>query len=414
MRILFLTPQLPYPPRQGTALRNWGLLSGVARRHEVWLLSFDDRPDAGERIPEPLSRVCAGVAAFPVPRRGMAARLKTLAGSALPDMAWRLWSPEFAAALAQWRAQHAFDVIQVEGIELARYALDAPSAAGPPPKIVFDDHNCEHLFQQRAYELDRRNPARWHAAAYSFVQARRLRAFERRACVEADAVLCVSPQDAEHLRALQPSIRPDVIYNGIDVAAYSSGAVNHAAPAGPPSLVFTGKMDFRPNIDAMLWFGQEVFPRVKRAVPATRLYIVGQQPHPRLDVLRPDPNITITGAVDDIRPHVARADVYIAPLRAGGGTRFKLLEAMALSKAIVTTTLGCEGFDLAHGEDALIADTADAFAGAVIQALRDPGLRARLGAAANAFVRRTYDWSAIVPELESVYQRLAGGAGAAA
>lgn len=412
VRILFLTPQLPYPPRQGTAMRNWGLLSGVARRHDVWLLSFDDRPDAGDRIPEALSQACAGVAAFPVPGRGGLARLKTLATSGLPDMAWRLWSPDFAAQFAAWRDQHAFDVVQVEGIELARYVLDPPLAAGRAPKVVFDDHNCEYLLQRRAFETDLRNPSRLHAAAYSFAQWRRLREFERRACDAADAVLCVSPQDAAHLQALDPAIRPTVVFNGIDVEAYAAGQNNHAAPPGPPSLVFTGKMDFRPNIDAMLWFGLEVFPRIKRAVPATRLYIVGQQPHARLDVLRSDPNITITGAVDDVRPHIERAQVYIAPLRVGGGTRFKLLEAMALRKAIVTTTLGCEGFDVAHGDHMLIADTADAFAAAVIQALRDPGLRARLGAAANDFVRRTYDWSAIVPVLDRVYQGLAEGGAA--
>ncbi|HQX75928.1 MAG TPA: glycosyltransferase family 4 protein, partial [Thermoflexales bacterium] len=221
-----------------------------------------------------------------------------------------------------------------------------------------------------------------------------------------------SPQDAAHINALDPAITPHVVFNGIDLATYDlpdtpAPLASRGLPVNQaPTLVFTGKMDFRANIDAMLWFGQEVMPLVKKAVPTTRLYIVGQKPHTRLDMLRADPNITITGAVDDIRPHIAKAGVYIAPLRVGGGTRFKLLEAMALRKAIVTTSLGCEGFEIENGKQALIADSAPDFAQAVIRALRDAELRRSLGEAARAFVQATFDWSAIVPGLEQIYENV--------
>lgn len=392
-------------------MRNWGLISGVAKRHEVWLLSFDENPAGSAPLPD---GVCAQIATFPVPPRSMAQRLQRLVTSQLPDMAWRLWSPAFAAKLAEWVSAENFDVIQVEGIEMARYALELdskrPERSERSGRWVFDDHNCEYLLQRRAYETDRANPRRAHAAAYSFAQSRRLMAFEREICQRADAVLCVSPQDAAHIKALDPAITPHVIFNGIDLASYDlpdtpAPAASRGLPVNqPPTLVFTGKMDFRANIDAMLWFGQEVMPLIKKAVPTTRLYIVGQKPHARLDALRADPNITITGAVDDIRPHIAKAGVYIAPLRVGGGTRFKLLEAMALRKAIVTTSLGCEGFEIENGQRALIADTAPDFASAVIRALRDAELRRSLGEAARAFVQATFDWSAIVPGLERVYE----------
>jgi polysaccharide biosynthesis protein PslH len=423
MRILILTPQLPYPPRQGTALRNWGILSGLARHHEVWLLSFDERDHGGPIAPE-LRAACREVATFPVPRRSTPQRLRALVTSALPDMAWRLWSPAFAFKFEQWVSTQHFDIIQVEGIELARYAIQSSNVKRQTavisrrPSVVFDDHNCEYLFQRRAFEVDARQPKRWHAAAYSFAQWQRLRAFERRAARRADATLCVSPQDAALLAGLHPSIHPRVIFNGIDVDSYASFVAelhgdgtqssiqNRKSEIPNPMLVFTGKMDFRPNIDAMLWFGREVFPRIKQAVPEARLLIVGQKPSARLDVLRADTAITLTGSVDDVRPYIAQADVYVAPLRAGGGTRFKLLEAMAMRRAIVTTALGCEGFDVASGRELMIGDTPAAFADAVALLLRDPERRDEMGRAAHAFVSATYDWRVIVPELERVYKGL--------
>ncbi len=402
VKLLFLTPQLPHPPRQGTALRNWGLISHLAARgHEVSLLSFDE--DGAPLSPE-LQRTCARIVRVGVPRRGAAARLRTLATSPLPDMAWRLWSPEFQRACAALARETAPDILQIEGIELARYALEAGNAR--LPRVVFDDHNCEYLFQKRAFDTDARRPSRWHAAAYSFVQWRRLRGFERRALQRADATLCVSQQDQALLAQLAPGARIRVIPNGIDVAAYDRPQESGSWQAQAPTLVFTGKMDFRPNIDAALWMAQAILPAIAAAVPDVRLLIVGQKPGPRLDVLRGDWRITLTGAVDDIQPYIRWADVYVAPLLAGGGTRFKLLEAMALRKAIVSTPLGAEGFAVESGREMELADRPEAFAAAVVRLLREPAERQALGERARAFVEAHYDWSSIVPRLEEEYARL--------
>ena len=404
MRLLFLTPQLPFPPQQGTALRNWGLISRLAGNHEVWLLSFDER-GANQPVPAEVRRACKEVQTVPVPARTTTDRLRTLAASPLPDMAWRLWSPAFQRAFNLWLRDHHFDIVQVEGIELARYLIEAQQASIPRnAQFVFDDHNCEYVLQKRTHEADLKR-GRMHGAAYSYIQWQRLHGFERGAIKAADATLAVSPQDAALLRQLAPDKTVEVIYNGIDVAGYSAFAAP-APQAKKNTVVFTGKMDFRPNIEAMLWFAREAWPAIKQAIPAAQLRIVGQKPSPRLDVLRNDPDITITGQVDDVRPHIAEADVYIAPLLAGGGTRFKLLEAMAMRKAIVTTALGCEGFDVQPGREMMIADSGNDFAGAVIELLRSEGRRRQLGERAFTFVSATYDWKAIVPNLEQVYRRL--------
>jgi glycosyltransferase involved in cell wall biosynthesis len=374
-------------------------LSGLARRHEVWLLSF---AEPGETPHPTLAAACARIATFPSPVRTTSGRLQRLVTSTLPDMAWRLWSPAFLAQARAWLSETAFDALQVEGIELARYGLAlGPDIRARGGRVTFDDHNCEYLLQQRSAETDLRNPRRWHAAAYSLLQTQRLRAFERRAARDADATLVVSRQDGESLQRLDAALRPYEIPNGIDTAHYDGFATAEEGDA----LVFTGKMDFRPNIDAMLWFGAEVWPRIKAARPNTRWWIVGQKPSPRLDDLRADPMVTITGAVDDIRSEIGRAAVYIAPLRVGGGTRFKLLEAMAMRRAIVTTALGCEGFDVESGREMLVADAPEAFANGVLELLSDPDRRKALGERGHAFVRASYDWSAIVPRLEELLRK---------
>ncbi len=407
MRLLFFTPQLPFPPRQGTALRNWGLIQHLAARgHDIWLLTFDERTDNSAAIPAPLRDVCKEVVALPVPRRALRDRLRALLGSGLPDMAWRLWSPAFLDALGKMLRKRHFDAVQVEGIELARYMLAlTPQGKPRPTRFVFDDHNCEYLLQQRTFAADLPMPWRWHGAAYSFLQWQRLRQFERRAIRAADATLCVSAQDQHALRRLDDRASVHVIPNGINIADYTNWM---AAPAraSHPTVVFTGKMDFRPNVNAMLWFWRAIWPLVRQAHPHARLLVVGQKPSPRLAPLRHDPSVTLTGEVEDARPYIAQADVYVAPLLAGGGTRFKLLEAMAMRKAIVTTSLGCEGFEVSSGRELIIADSAAEFASAVSDLLRSSLRRQELGERAYRFVSSAWDWSMIIPRLEEVYARL--------
>ncbi len=387
-------------------MRNWGLIRHLAERgHHIWLLTFDERANGAAKMPAVLHEVCQEVVALPPPARSWRSRLRTLVGSSLPDMAWRLWSPAFLEALKELLRRHRFDVVQVEGIELARYMLALIAWASGAVRWVFDDHNCEYLLQQRTFLADLPMPWRWHGAAYSLVQWRRLRSFERRAIRAADVTLCVSPHDRKALQRLDAQASLCLIPNGICLADYAGhwASLNSSTS---PTVVFTGKMDFRPNVNAVWWFWRSVWPQVRQAHPQARLWVVGQKPSPRLDPLRADPSVTLTGEVEDTRPFIAQADVYVAPLLAGGGTRLKLLEAMAMHKAIVSTSLGCEGFDVVSGRELIIADTPAAFAGAVNALLGDPQRRQELGERAYRFVSNGWDWSAIVPRLEAVYASL--------
>ncbi len=392
-RILQITPQIPYPPRQGTALRNWGLLRGIAAHHSLSLLSFA-APDQPVEPPAPLAEVIERFAAIPQPRRRTADRLRALVADPRPDLALRLASPAFHETLRAWLAEGAFDWIQVEGLEMAPY-LDALRTLARPPRVIFDDHNCEYLLQRRASAADRRHPARWPAALYSAIQWRRLRRYEAEICRRADLVVTVSPADARALEAIVPALDSLVVPNGLFVEEYAT--FEERAPLEQPAFVFTGTMDFRPNVDGVLWFAEEVWPRVRNVLPGAHFYVVGRHPHARLEPLREQPGIVITGAVPDTRPYIRAALVYVVPLLVGGGTRLKLLESSAMGKAIVSTMLGAEGF-AAPGEAMVLADTPEDFAGACIALARDEEERARLAGRATTFARG-YDWEALLPPL---------------
>jgi sugar transferase (PEP-CTERM/EpsH1 system associated) len=402
MRVLLLTPQLPYPPHQGTSLRNFNLIAQLAQRHQICLLTFLE-PDQARESAGPLLDMCEWVDSLPVPRRSNWLRLRQMLTTRLPDMAWRLWSPTFQERLAKRLAESPFDVVQIEAIELAPYlptiARACSETGQPRPLIVYEDHNAEWVLQKRACLADLRNPRRWPAATYSLVQWIRLKDYEADVCRRADRVIAVSEADRDAIRAIAPEVTVAVVPNGVDLEEHA----NYQGPTQAYDLVFTGKMDFRPNVDAMLWFGQHVWPLILQRRSRTRLAVVGQRPHRRLDSLRDLPGVTLTGWVDDVKPYIAGATVYVAPLRVGGGTRLKLLQAMAMGAAIVATSLGAEGFPVTHGQELLLADTPQDFAQAVLTLLEDAQERARLGRAARRLVQTAYGWDSLVPGLEALY-----------
>jgi sugar transferase (PEP-CTERM/EpsH1 system associated) len=397
MRLLLLTPQLPYPPHQGTSLRNFNLIAQLAKRHQVCLLTFLE-PDQALDDAGPLLEICEWVDTLPVPRRSNTTRLRQMLTTRRPDMAWRLWSPAFRDWLAMRIAEASFDVVQIEGIELASY-VPTIEAIQPRPMMVYEDHNAEWVLQKRAFLTDLRSPRRWPAAIYSFVQWMRLKGYEADVCRRADRVVAVSEADRNAILAVAPEVTVSVVPNGVDLDEYTG----YNGPVQPFDLVFTGKMDFRPNVDAMLWMGRHVWPLIRHRYPEAKMAIVGQRPHPRLEPLRKVSGITITGWVPDVRPYIAGATVYAAPLRVGGGTRLKLLQAMAMEASIVATSLGAEGFPVTHGCELLLADNPDEFAQAVLCLMEDREQRAQMGRAARHFVEATYGWDALVPKLEALY-----------
>lgn len=415
MKILFLTPQIPYPPQQGTTIRNYNIIRELSTRHQLHLLCFGQR---SELEGSPLKDLCTHIQIVSPPSRSFARRAVETLTSPLPDMARRLHSPEMTAALGGMLVKNIYDVIQIEGIEMADAWMNIEGSRGEDSKnyesaagsdsphaiVVFDDHNAEYILQKSAFESDRLRVDRLHGAVYSFVQWRKLARFERDVCLRARNVAVVSDEDARALSSLDARIEPVLIPNGVDLVHYVPSEDVCAKPLADLSTVFTGKMDFRPNVDAAVWFANEILPVLRKEIPLAHVSFVGQNPSPAVRSLGSRSGVEVTGRVADTRPYIADAAVYIVPLRMGGGTRLKVLEAMAMGKAIVSTTIGAAGITCVSGRDLVIADEPKDFAGAVCSLMREPARRKELGANARKLVEKSYDWRKIVPKFEAIYE----------
>jgi len=413
MKLLFLTPQLPYPPHQGTTIRNFNLIKQLAPHHDITLLSFGTEQEL--RDADALRALCRDIIIAPYPTRALAQRTLSTFTDPLPDMALRLESKTMRDKLGALRREKKFDVIQVEGIEMTPYILNSPLTTQHSP-LVFDDHNAEYALQRTAFQSDLRNPARWHAALYSLIQWKKLERYERMLCERADAVVACSDTDAQQIGQLLESTiknqqsKISVIPNGVDLDHYVPSDGVCAKPLAELSMVFTGKMDFRPNIDAMLWFCDEILPRIRAEIPLAHIVIVGQKPAPKILARQKQNAVEVTGWVSDVRPYIADAALYVVPLRMGSGTRLKVLEAMAMGKAIVSTARGVEGIDLTNGRDVVIVDSPEDFAWACIALLRDPARCHELGRAARHIAEEKYDWRILVPRFDEIYARVIGEA----
>jgi polysaccharide biosynthesis protein PslH len=427
MNILLLSPYPPYPPYGGGTMRIYQIARGLARRHRVTCLTF--APDeATEHALAPLREICRVVTVRgPEPRSTLRRAWTTLA-SPLPDMALRNASRTYTHALGELLGREPFDVAQAESIEMASYLTRGMGGAAPGrgPLLVLDQFNAEYVLQRRTaltslgaaaappFHNPRAALRNLAGGTYSLAQWGKLAAYERRVMRRVDAVVAVSEEDTHAMRRLAPAARFALVPNGVDTRHFSREglAEEGAAPlafAGP-TLVFSGTLDYRPNVDALVWFVQEVLPRIRQARPGALLLAVGKRPAPVLRQLADQGRLALTGEVADARPFIAGAAVYVVPMRIGGGIRLKLLEALSLEAPTVSTTLGAEGITgLRDQEHCLLADAPEAFARAVLRLLDDPALGRRLARAGRAFVGAGYDWDTLVPRLERLYDEVLGG-----
>jgi glycosyltransferase involved in cell wall biosynthesis len=399
VRILFLTSHFPYPLHSGGALRAYGLIKGVAEAgHEVDLFCFAEIPLSDT----PLHTLCHRIITYPPPVRRWQHRLWDIVLTRHADMGRRFWSPEAAAAIGTSLNETHYDIVHAESIEMTAY-LPVIHQSYPELPLIYGSLNAEADLQRTVFETERRNPKRWAGAIYSWIQWRRLTVLERHVCQISAAVLAVSEPDQVLLQQFAHT-PVALVKNGIDTRDYLN--IRRSDQLGSGAIVFTGSMSYRPNVDAVLWFARQILPLILKKHPQAHFYVVGHRPHPRLQVLIGQPHITITGAVEDMQPYWAGAQVYVAPLRMGSGTRFKILEAMAARCAVVSTTIGAQGLGVTSGQELVLADTADDFATAVNELLAHPEKRALLRDCGQAYVQANFDWSVIVPKLLAVYNSL--------
>lgn len=395
LRVLVVSPSLPYPPDWGFAKRVMHLAEGMAADHEVTLLCYVGPEDEDGARTRPGSRIDRFVT-IPSPKReslGKRARQALSLASRMPFHAGQLRDEAMQQALDRVLAERRPDVVMLESSQLGWLRVD------PRVPVIVDEHNIESELLGRMSQTEasalRRGYNRWEHVRY--------RAFEQRVWQASAAIATTSQRDADAVLAACPHRPVAVVPNGVDPGEFTSSG----SARDPDSLVFTGLLRYRPNVDGITWFLEEVLPLIRSERPAARLTIVGDGPDDLLDSLR-RPGVTVTGWVPDVRPRIDSAAVVVVPLRMGGGTRLKVVEAMSMGSAIVSTRLGSEGLAVASGTHLELVDDPVGFAAAVVALLADPERAGALGAAARELTERQYSWARSVTLLQDLVGRVVG------
>ena len=398
MKILWLKTELLHPVDKGGKIRSYNMLKELKRNCHVTYLTLDDgtaSPDARELAIE----YCHELVTIPHEHRekfttGFYLDLMSNLASSLPYAIKKYESPAIRREVAKRVAGERFDVLVCDFL--------APAVNVPPridcPSVLFQ-HNVEAMIWKRHYEVQT-NAAK---KAYLYRQWRKMWAFEAKMCPQFDCVVAVSREDRE---LIQKEYGVEAIYDvptGVDTEFFRPSGERKRKPE---NLVFTGSMDWLPNEDAIRYFTEQILPRIKQAVPGVTLTVVGRNPFPGLvELSKRDRSVVVTGRVEDVRPHMEEAAVYIVPLRIGGGTRLKIYEAMAMEKAIVSTSIGAEGLPVTDGEEIILADTPETFADAVVGLLREDNRATEIGKRAAAKVRQQFGWDIVADDFAAICER---------
>lgn len=398
MKLLFVTPYLPSPPRFGGQRRLAGLMRSLAANHELSVISFNASDEFAERSLEETRSYCREVVTFPdmdfldnKDKRML--QLRSLVSRHSYEHLLLARRREFEARLQALVDSGGFDLMQVEFTQMAAFRPRLPPGR---LRTVLDEHNIEFDIVKRTADAEVSAARR----LYSAVDWRKLKHEERGAWRRFDGVCVTSQRDATILSELEPSTTVSVVPNGVDVDQF----VPSSTAPDADSLLFFGAMNYYPNQDGINYFIEQIFPLILARRPQTKLWIVGPGPDSLLQLK--SANIEVTGFVDRVEPYLDRASAVIVPLRLGGGTRLKIVEAMSKQKAIVSTRIGAEGIDVRHDDHALLADDPQGFADEVLRVLGDPALATRLGKSARELAEQRYSWPGLVRGLEQFYDQL--------
>jgi polysaccharide biosynthesis protein PslH len=397
VKILVVSPVLPYPPDAGGAIRTFSLIKYLSAEHEVELLCLAEPAQAEKAVPK-LREYCSAVHTVAPRRLARLLQIPSVIGRFArgePFMLKYGESKEMGALLTQLTDQNDFDVVQFEHSYAAGHVHSvSPSARC---KKVLSTHNVAWAQYYRIYRSERKLVSK----IKFFLEWFPMMNWEANVGRLFDKAIVVSAMDMYLLRFLNPSLDISIIPNGVD----TQGWVVSPDPVNS-DILFVGSMDYRPNTDAALYFHDRVFPLIRERIPGARFWIVGRQPPPEILKLAENPYVVVRADVSDIRSYYGQVAVTVVPLRSGGGTRLKILESMAAGIPVVSTSVGCEGLDLIDGQDILIADDPQSFADRVVELLSRRPLWKRLSVHARARAEQSYDWRNIATSLAVEYRAL--------
>jgi glycosyltransferase involved in cell wall biosynthesis len=397
---LFLSQTLPFPPDGGVKIRTYNILRLLARTYDITALCFY-RNKSG-RMTTDVSKALTGlrelarVEAFPIPQEQSRVRLvwdhvRSLAARRAYTV-YSYQSEDFECRLRELLAQEHFDLVHSDSLDLSCYF---PLVRNLP--LACTHHDAQSVLLARRAQVEASPFRRWYVAH----QARLMEAEERRWCPAIDLNVAVSELDAATLQQVAPTAAFTVVPNGVDIEYFS--------PAATPSdggIISVGGTSWYPNKDALEYFATSILPILRTNGVTAPVSWVGRATGEEIDRYGREFGITLSGYVDDVRPYVRAAACYIVPIRIGGGTRVKILDAWAMGSPIVSTTIGCEGLMARDGENILIRDDPEAFAAAVADLLGNDDLRGRLSAGGRATALAEYSWEALEPSLKRDYAAL--------
>ncbi len=397
MKILILDEEFPFPLNTGKRIRTFNLVARLAKKHQVYYLAYGINGSVGFK-----ALTQAGITPLAVerqipPKSGVLFYFRLLLNlfSRYPYIVSSHYSSLFADKLSDCLKQIRFDIVIAEWTPYAVYLNEVKEA-----RKVIVAHNLEHRIWERYFRNESNLLKKWYIGK----QLKKVRRFEIESFASVDAVTAVSPVEAEEIVRYGKDLTVEVVPNGVDLDYFSSEDEETASS----SMIFVGSMNWRPNQDAIQYFVREIFPLIKKDIKDAQATFVGQDPPRSILKLGDIAGIEIVGRVDDVRPFVRKAAVYIVPLRIGGGTRLKILEAMAMKKAIVSTSVGAEGIAVAPDVNILIGDSPETFAAQVKKLITNRNLRQKLGNAGRELVEKEYGWDRIAAALDNFLRRLAG------
>lgn len=396
MKILVLDEEFPYPTNTGKRTRSFNLYRRLAAWFKIRYVGYGEQNSTEA---EALRLVGIEPIAVPTripPKLGPAFYLRLLANllSPLPYIVTSHYSRIYEGVVRSNLAEFNPDLILCEWTPYTIYAKSLSV------KKLVATHNIEADIWKRYYENETNRLRRY----YIREQWRKVERFEREALGWVDGALTVSDLDRMRLLQNQSDLPIMVVSNGVDLDYFRP----MPQPERRQHVVFTGSMDWRPNQDAARYFVNEILPLLRRSRPDLECTFVGRSPPADIQALAAMPGVHITGTVDDVRPYVGRAAVYVVPLRIGGGSRLKILEALAMGRAVVSTTVGAEGLDVVPDRHVVLVDDPRAFAKSVSQLLDDPERCLDLATEGRRLVERCYGWDALADQLKSFIQEIAG------
>jgi glycosyltransferase involved in cell wall biosynthesis len=401
MKILLISPRPPYPTFGGLELRVYRLFKALGRYHQISLVCTSTEEvdaDSLRKLHEVFETVSMSPVtlrpAVPAQRRSLSKRFSDLWSPPVDYFDITSGSQEMLPVIRDMLKNSRFDIVHLMGIRMMKYVPDISRHASVCDCV--DDYAL-YCYRTIRHQKGIINKARWFFDCLTAVS------YEKKFAGMFDEITLVSPVDAAVMRRICPAARISIVPIGVDSDHFKPSTTDISEPI----LMFSGVMDYEPNVTAVDYFCSSIFPRIRKEIPDARFLIVGRDPTPEVRHFEESmPGVTVTGFVDDIREYFDKSLIYVAPIKSGAGIKIKILEAWAMEKPVVATSMSCDGIDVAPGQDVLVADSSVEFAKSVIDLLGDENLRRKLTTNARKKVVDKYSWESQAEKFNRIYERV--------